>query len=121
MVVLQADLNRLKSLRAEIEHSRNFVTDLKAIASESPSKQFRQLIDEAETKLANLQGELCSLTDAVTKAVRLTLTKPQMIEVVIRREVEGEPFESIAHRIKLSMRRTRELHKHGIKLMTAAA
>ena len=113
-------LTRLKRLRAEIEHSRNFVTDLKAIASESPSKQFRQLIDEAETKLANLQGELCSLTDAVTKAVRLTLTKPQMIEVMIRREVEGEPFASIARRLKRSVWRTRDLHKQGVKLLTAA-
>ena len=113
-------LARLKRLRAEVTHTRNLVADLKVIAGETPSTQVLQLIDEAEMKLANLQGELATLTGEVTKAVRLTLTKPQMIEVMIRREVEGEPFASIARRLKRSVWRTRDLHKQGVKLLTAA-
>lgn len=112
-------LTRLERLRAEVTHTRTLVADLKAIAGATPSTQFRQLIDEAETKLANLQGELATLTGEVTKAVRLTLTKPQMI-VVLAHEVEGEPFASIARRLKRSVWRTRDLHKQGVKLLTAA-
>lgn len=117
---MKNSLHRLQKLCEDFVREQNFVDDLKAIAGESPSTQLLQLIDEAEMKLANLQGELATLTGEVTKAVRLTLTKPQMIEVMIRREVEGEPFASIARRLKRSVWRTRDLHKQGVKLLTAA-
>lgn len=114
-------LDRLKSLRAEIKAMQCRLETLKAIACSSKNTLLDELITDDETKLADLQSELATLTHEVTNAICAVLTEPLTREVVLAREVESAKLEVVARRIKRSSRWVMKLHKRGLKLLTAAA
>ena len=114
-------LARLKSLRAEI-HAKQFqIETLKAIASSKQGELLRPLIEADELHLAKLQGELATLTGEVTNAICAVLTEPLTRKVILAREVEGAKFDAIARRINRSSRWAHELHRRGLRQLTADA
>ena len=112
-------LDRLKSLRAEVNAKQFQIETLKAIASSKQGEVLRPLIEADELHLAKLQGELATLTAEVTKTIDETFSaQPVMKQVMKLRELEGMTFDSIARRLQCSLRWVLELHKRGLELMT---
>lgn len=116
-------LDRLKSLRAEINAMQFQIETLKLIASDAkPNEVLKPLIAEDEVQLADLQGELAKLTAEVTKTICSRLaTQPTLLEVILAREVFGLPFDEVADRINRSSRWARKLHQRGLRQLTSAA
>lgn len=115
-------LDRLKSLRAEIKAMQFQIETLKAIASSKQGEVLRPLIEADEVQLADLQGELAKLTAEVTKTICSRLaTQPTLLEVILAREVFGLPFDEVADRINRSSRWARKLHQRGLRQLTSAA
>ena len=114
-------LDRLKSLRAEVNAKQFQIETLKAIASSKQGEVLRPLIEADELHLAKLQGELATLTGEVTNAICAVLTEPLTRKVILAREVFGLPFDEVADRIKRSSRWAHELHRRGLRQLTADA
>lgn len=114
-------LARLKSLRAEIHATQFQIETLKAIASSKQGEVLRPLIEADEVQLADLQGELATLTGEVTNAICAVLTEPLTRKVILAHEVFGLPFDEVADRINRSSRWARKLHQRGLRQLTSAA
>ena len=115
-------LDRLKSLRAEVNAKQFQIETLKAIASSKQGEVLQPLIEADELHLAKLQGELATFTAEVTKTICSRLaTQPTLLEVILAREVEGAKFDAIARRINRSSRWAHELHRRGLRQLTADA